>query len=104
MMKRSLFAAAALALAVAACATGVDPEGPPASAAVLQGDVEYRATTAILESFPVQLHTSVEMRNRSASRVELQLGSGCPVLLRVYKDEARTVLAWDQGRNLACTK
>src|SRR5687767_1051485 len=88
---------------LAACANGVSPDGPT-SASVVQGEVVYTPETLILESFPVQLHTIVRMRNRSRSKLELQLGSGCPVLLRVYKDEARTALAWDQGRVLACTK
>ena len=89
--------------ALTACANGVTSVGPT-SASVVQGEVEYTAETLILESFPVQLHTIVRMRNRSSSKLELQLGSGCPVLLRVYRDEARTALAWDQGRALACTK
>jgi hypothetical protein len=88
---------------LAACANGIGPEGP-SSSSVVQGAVEYTPETLILESYPVQLHTIVRMRNRASSRVEVQLGGGCPVLLRVYRDEARTQLVWDQGRGIACTK
>lgn len=98
------FAASALSLAMA-CSSPSDADADaPSSAAVVQGDVEYRATTAILESFPVQLKTSVVMANRSRSRVVLQLASGCPVQLRVYHDQERQRLVWDQGRVIACTK
>ena len=83
---------------------GMDPGAAPVAPSVRQGDVEYRATTAILESFPVQLHATVTMLNRSSARTTLELGSGCPVLLRVYQDQARTALVWDQGRAIACTK
>jgi hypothetical protein len=92
-----------LLVPLAACANGTGPDGPSPTS-VVQGDVEYMAETLIMESFPVQLQTIVRMRNRRSSRVEVQLGSGCPVLLRVYRNEARTQLVWDQGSRIACTK
>jgi hypothetical protein len=92
------------AVLAAGCISSVAPDNPPSSAAVIQGDVEYTAETQILESFPVQLNTIVRMRNRSRSTVQLRFGGGCPVQIRAYRDEARTQLAWDQGRVTACTK
>jgi hypothetical protein len=93
-----------LAVAFTGCVSSVAPEDPPASAAVVQGDVEYTAETLILQSFPVQLQTIVRMKNRSRSAVTLQFGGGCPVQIRAFRNEARTQLAWDQGRVIACTK
>jgi hypothetical protein len=92
------------AMVAAACVSSVSPDEAPSSSAVVQGEVEYTADTAILESFPVQLHTTVRMRNRSRATVTLRFGGGCPVQIRAFRDEARTRLAWDQGRIQACTK
>ena len=77
------------------------PTGP--SAPVTQGGIEYSADTRVMESFPVQLDTRVTMRNPSAQPARVELGSGCPVLLRVYRNEARTQLAWDQSVGIVCT-
>src|SRR5262245_27859361 len=84
------------AVLFAGCMSSVAPDDPPSSAAVVQGQVEYTAETAILESFPVQLHTTVHMKNRSRSPVVLRFGGGCPVQIRAFRDEARTSLAWNQ--------
>ena len=102
MIRRTwLFPLLALVLA-ARCGTALDPTAAPASTAVVEEDIEYTAETAILESFPVQLHTTVTMRNRSRNVADVQLESGCPVLLRVFPTEARTATIWDQGLILAC--
>jgi hypothetical protein len=93
-----------LAATAAACANSVAPGESPSAGSVVQDGIEYSAETLVLESFPVQLSTTVRIRNRTGSRAQVRLGSGCPVLLRVYRNEARTALAWDQGRVLACTK
>ncbi|MSR35115.1 MAG: hypothetical protein EXR95_00520 [Gemmatimonadetes bacterium] len=93
-----------LAAGAAGCANGVAPGEGPSAGSIVQGGIEYAAETLILESFPVQLSTTVRMRNRSGARADVRLGSGCPVQLRVFKDAARTALAWDQGRVLVCTK
>jgi hypothetical protein len=103
-MTRRRLASLAFAVTLAGCISSVAPDNPPSSAAVVQGEIEYTADTAILESFPVQLHTTVRMRNRSRSSVQLRFGGGCPVQIRAYRNEARTELAWDQGRVIACTK
>ena len=93
-----------LAALAAACMSSVEPDGPPSSSAVIHGQIEYTAETLIMESFPVQLRTIVRMRNRTGSATEIRFGGGCPVLIRAYRDEARTRLAWDQSRTVACTK
>ena len=97
---------ALLGLALAAGCNGNSdvsdaPTGP--SAPVTRDGVEYTADTRIMESFPVQLDTRVTMRNPSSQPTRVQLGSGCPVLLRAYRDEARTRLAWDQSVGIVCT-
>lgn len=102
------FAALLLCAPIAGCLSSVDPidaiDGAPGSDAVIQGEIGYRASTAILESYPVQLHTTVVMINRGKTRAEVRLASGCPVHLRAYRNEERTRLAWDQGQQLVCTK
>lgn len=92
----------AVAALCAACAS--DPAGAPVGPSVRQGDVEFTAETAVMKSFPVQLATTVTMRNRGSEKVAVQLGSGCPVLLRAFRDGARANLAWDQGREMVCTQ
>ena len=94
-----------LACAIGACNGGgdSDPISPPSSAAVVRDGVEFTADTRVMESFPVQLATTVTMRNTSSAPVTLELGSGCPVHLRAYRTEARTGLVWDQGRERVCT-
>ena len=93
-----------LALA-AACNGGSEVPEPPTgpSAPIVQGGIEYTADTRVMESFPVQLDTRVTMRNGSSQRATVELGSGCPVILRVYRDAARTQLAWDQSVGMVCT-
>lgn len=102
-MRRLLFPLVGLVPLAACMNGGVSPDGP-ASASIVQGAVEYTADTRIAESFPVQLFTTVRIRNRSSERIGVELGSGCPVHLRVYRNEARTQLVWDQGRTLICTQ
>ena len=92
-------------MVLAGCAGAVDPDpDAPTSAAVVQGEIGFRADTQIMESFPVQLRTTVVMVNRAKGTTRLDLASGCPVQLRVYRNEERTRLAWDQGRVIACTQ
>lgn len=104
MTTRSRLLIGALALLpLAGCASSTAPDGP-SSAALVHGDVEYSAETLVMESFPVQLNTIVRMRNRSSRPVQLQLATGCPVLLEVYRDEARTELVWNQAALILCTQ
>lgn len=79
-MKSSLALAPLLAL-VAGCGGGMDTSDAPLALAVVQGEVEYTGSTAILESYPVHLKTTVTMRNRSSSATTLELGPMCPVHL-----------------------
>lgn len=95
-----------LALALlAGCNGGADVPDPPTgpSAPVIQGGIEYAADTRVMESFPVQLDTRVTMTNRTNQRTSVGLGSGCPINLRAYRNEARTQLAWDQAQGRVCT-
>jgi hypothetical protein len=91
-------------LLVPACA-GTEPPDPVEDVrqSVSRDGIEYRAETQVLESFPVQLRTSVTVTNRSGSTVMLELPDGCAVLLRAYRDPAGGRPAWDQGQVAVCT-
>ena len=103
-MNRSISTLALVGLLGAGCNGSPDVAAPPASGApVTQGGIEYTADTRVMESFPVQLDTRVTMRNRGAQRATIELGSGCPINLRAYRNEARTQLAWDQSAGRVCT-
>lgn len=96
----------AAALVLAACARAVVTSGPDPVRpdAVMVGEIRYQAETAILESHPVQLRTTVSVTNTGARPDTLEMPGGCPVLLRAYRDPARTgTPVWDQARNTACT-
>lgn len=89
---------------LAACAGGGDPQEPADSALLVREDgVEYTADTAVMESFPVQLATTVTATNRSGRSARLTFPDGCVVLLRAYHDEARSRLAWSQQDHVHCT-
>jgi hypothetical protein len=103
--------AAALSLAaLAACsAPGSGDEGrpgpgggPPRQATV--GGVRYSAETRIAETAPVTVYATARAENTSSARRAVRFPDGCVVLLRAYRDPARTgAPAWDQGRGVACT-
>jgi hypothetical protein len=78
--------------------TGADVDG-----SVVVDGVRYSAATAVLESFPVQLHTTVDIENTGGAAAHLQFPSGCVVLLRAYRAAADPSPAWDQGRTVMCT-
>ncbi|MHB1169502.1 MAG: hypothetical protein ACYC28_09505 [Longimicrobiales bacterium] len=87
-----------------ACTSNGDPQDPADSALLVRADgVDYTADTAVMESFPVQLRTTVTASNRGDRTVDLSFPDGCVVLLRAYRDEARTQLAWDQADHVMCT-
>lgn len=91
-------------VAVLGCAQSGDPQEPPNTiAAVVESGVTYSAETQIMESFPVQLATIVTATNTSGRTVDVTFPDGCVVLLRVYRDSARTQLAWDQADHVGCT-
>jgi hypothetical protein len=70
-----------------------------------EGDLRYTAETAILESFPVQLATTVRVSNVGSRPAALEFSDGCPVLLRAYRTAARTYPpVWDQERDTFCTQ
>jgi hypothetical protein len=101
---RTLIAAGLIAL-LSACARSSDPQEPdgPDAAAVLRSGVEYSADTRVMESFPVQLATTVTATNTSDRNIDLTFPDGCVVLLRAYHDADRTRLAWDQAEHVGCT-
>jgi hypothetical protein len=87
-----------------ACTSSGDPQEPGESVFLVRaGDVEYSAETLVMESFPVQLRTTVTATNRGGRSVDITFPDGCVVLLRAYADEARTTLAWDQADHVYCT-
>ncbi len=107
-MKRGMMPRRALlvaALVAAGCAGGGDPQEPGDAALLVREDgIEYAAETAVMESFPVQLATTVTATNRSGRSVRLAFPDGCVVLLRAYHDEARSRLAWSQQDHVGCTQ
>lgn len=105
------FRAGASILLLAACTGGPapgDPAGEPsggmsAQAVRTPNGLEYRADTRILESFPVQLHTTVSITNTTAAPVSFTLPDGCTVLLRAYRSADATTPAFDQLKVAICT-
>lgn len=99
-----------LALAIASgCSRPEHPAQPefPLSrqgAPVIEGDLQYHADTAIMESFPVQLAATVTAENIGSRPAALEFPDGCAVLLRAYRTPERTgTPAWDQERETFCT-
>lgn len=101
-MKKTL-----VAVLVVWAGCGADPGEPGRRdgdlSTVVQSDIEYRAETLIMESFPVQLRANVQLRNLRGASVTVTFRDGCLVHLRVYRDAARTSLAWDSERVTGCT-
>ncbi len=89
---------AALALACAEDTAGPDNGGFLRT----EEGLLYRASTAVLESFPVQLRTHVNITNATGSDIDLTFPDGCVVLIRAYR-EGSSQPAWDQRANTGCT-
>lgn len=90
-----------LAVTLMALPACVDPAGP--GNVVRTGDgLVYRASTDILESFPIQLRTHVEIRNGGVRPVTVEFPDGCVVLVRAYAEGASRP-AWDQAAVVGCT-
>src|SRR5690606_18542008 len=69
-----------------------------------EGHLRYSASTAIMESFPVQLATTVTVENIGSKPAVLEFSDGCPVLLRAYDSPEREgAPAWDQANLTVCT-
>lgn len=101
-----------LLVMIAACsrpeypAQPVQPESPTAhqGTTMTEGDLHYVAETAIRESFPVQLATTVTAANIGRRPAAIEFTDGCPVLLRAYRTPDRTgAPAWDQAHDTFCT-
>lgn len=74
-------------------------------APLTEGDLRYVAETSIMESFPVQLATTVKIENIGSKPASVEFANGCPVLLRAYRTPDRTAQpAWDQAREVFCTQ
>ncbi len=57
-----------------------------------------------MESFPVQLHAMVSVRNVTDAATTATFPDGCLILLRAYRDASRTGKpAWDEARSRVCT-
>ena len=102
-MKKGLFA---LLTVLSACNSS-ESNGPTfgnnSGARVVQDNLEFRAETLIMESFPVQLRTIVRVTNATNAPADLTFPDGCKVLMRVYRDESRRSLAYDMTQVFGCT-
>lgn len=102
-------AAVSLAALVACGAPGTGEEsrpgtggGPPQQATV--GGVRYTAETRIAETAPVTVYATARVENTSSTQQGVTFPDGCVVLLRAYRDPARTgAPAWDQQQGAVCT-
>ena len=90
---------------VAGCAADPGEPGTRGGDAqtIVESNIEYRAETLIMESFPVQLRANVHITNLRSAPVTVTFRDGCLVYLRVYRDAARTSLAYDSERVEGCT-
>ena len=95
-----------VAMAAACSNTSRDPSdpGPGGSQTLVQNNIEYRAESLFLESFPVQVVANVEITNLTGAPVTITFPDGCLVALRVYRDADRTRLAYDSSRDFGCTQ
>jgi hypothetical protein len=93
------------AFVLLACSNSEGPDQPlqPGSDAVIQGTVEYRASTAVMESFPVQVRTEVTLRNQRGEDITVTFSDGCVVQVEVYRDSARRDLVWDSASRFGCS-
>lgn len=97
----------ALVAVTAACSNAsTDPgdPGPGGSQTLVQNNIEYRAETLFMESFPVQVAAKVEITNLTNAPVSIMFPDGCLVVLHVYRDADRTRLAYDSARDFGCTQ
>lgn len=108
-MRAKLIPLLALLALIAACTRGEENSQPLApnlqqGAPITEGDLKWVAETAIMESFPVQLATTVKVQNVGSKPAVVELSSGCPVFLRVYRTPERSgPPAWDQAQHVFCT-
>jgi hypothetical protein len=103
-MRKQLFA---FLIVLVGCSNSNEPNGPghvSSGARIVQDNLEFRAETLIMESFPVQLRTIVRATNPTNARLPLTFPDGCTVMVRVYRDPARTSLAYDMSRVMGCTQ
>ena len=93
----SVFGALVAISTVAACEWSISGLDNP------MDGIAYMVTSFnIAESFPVQLHITVEIENESTASQSVTFPDGCVVLVRVY--DGGTEPVWDEGRTAACTQ
>jgi hypothetical protein len=89
-----------------------DPSLPVGTGPVAPGDradapatvhdgLRFTASTAVMESFPIQLTTTVDVANTGTDTAHLVFPHGCIVLLRAYRESDEP--AWDQAGVTFCT-
>ena len=98
---------ALLGFLVVAAGCGADPGASGSrggdAQSIVEDNIVYRAETLIMESFPVQLRANVHITNLRSAPVTVTFRDGCLVYLRVYRDAARTSLAYDSEKVEGCT-
>ncbi len=86
----------------AACAGANSPSEPGDRASlIIENGIEYKATTRVMESFPVQIATTVTIRNTTGSATTLVFPNGYVVLLRAFRDNQQV---WNQADVVGCTQ
>ncbi|MGH7457626.1 MAG: hypothetical protein ACREKN_00895 [Longimicrobiaceae bacterium] len=101
-MKLTGFGLLAATLVCSCTPEGTTDPGPGSQTRVV-GGIEYRADTRVAESYPVQLHTTVTVTNRTEASWESEWPGGCPLTLLAYRSPSRTgEPAWDQSEDRAC--
>lgn len=108
-MRTKLTPLLALLALLAACSRTEETAEPLApnlqqGIALTEGDLKWVAETAIMESFPVQLATTVKVENVGSKPAVVEIANGCPIFLRAYRTPDRTGTPdWDQAQHVFCT-
>jgi len=80
-----------------------NPDDGPRRQVTVEG-VTYTAEARIAETAPPTVYVTARVQNTSSSRQDVTFPDGCVVLLRAYRDAARTgAPAWDQQQGVMCT-
>jgi hypothetical protein len=97
--------ALAISLALGACGPVATPGTPGVAGTQVVDGFGYRAQSVELPAQPRQVDVAVTVMNMLQRERQLEFPDGCIVLIRAYRDAARSgVPAWDQQRQAACTQ
>lgn len=100
-MSRPIVLSLLLVLGIgASCGTAEPPDSAEPVATQVVDDVEYRARSALLGSYPVRLRTWATVTNRGRREAVLRLPDDCAVLLQVRSRTGE--LRWDQAGASSC--